>query len=151
MLYRLKSEACIDKFCHKVCRGIKLPENELKLAEALSNESYWSRRSLFSVLNGVRKSNIIEYENICYCKNLSTILNYNCILDTISKSMCNQEFNFVDNILEQTELSFAERSPWRDLERHIKSKDLSSVDFKISIFNQILVMIIQNLKSGIMN
>lgn len=69
----------------------------------------------------------------------------------VSKSMWNQEFSFVDNILKQTELSFSDRNPWRELERHIKSKDLSSVDFKIGIFNKILTMIIQNAKSGIMN
>lgn len=151
MTYSLKSTSCIDKFSYKICREITLPENELKLSEAISCESYWSKRSLFSVLNAVKKSNIIEYDNICFCKNLSTVLNYNSILDMVSKSMWNQEFSFVDNILKQTELSFNDRNPWRELERHVKSKDLSSVDFKIGIFNKILAMIIQNVKSGIMN
>jgi hypothetical protein len=65
--------------------------------------------------------------------------------------MCNQEFSFVDNLLKETNLGFADRNWWRELERQVKSKDLNSIAFKISIFNRILAMVIQNIKAGVRN
>ena len=38
---------------------------------------------------------------------------------------------------------------WRNLERHIKSNDLDSLDYKIAILNKIISLTLENLREGI--
>lgn len=146
------TEDCRDKFEFATCSDIVLPDNETKLAELVNDSSsYWSRRSIYSVLEAASHTQIVEYSNVRYCRNLYSVIGYHPLLEMVSKSLCDPDFSIVEELEDENkgELTYDQIYFWNKLEKHIKERHLNSLDYKIGLLNEIIKMIIADIKKGI--
>jgi len=78
-------------------------------------------------------------------------MKYNPLLDLISKTMWQSEFNLTDEVmgLNNWVMSSNDSDWWERLENKLKSRSLNTFDYKISVLNQIIEIILEGVKEGI--
>lgn len=103
------------------------------------------------ILDAINQTNIIDYESIWYSSNLGSVINYHPLLNLMSKTIWNEDFSIVEELNAIQHLSQPELQHWRTLEQHLKSKELSTINYKIGAVNQVLKLILDDVKEGIKN
>lgn len=158
LIYSLDSQIWNNKFRATFCEEINLPDDEERLSLQISEKSYWSRKTIFSVLKAIKETNIIESNyglksEVWFCKNLSNTLSYHPFIEYIGKILFDSNYSFVDSAVNQYNtaqvLTNQEQKLWEIMEDKIKSHEISTLDFKIAVLNKILAIIVENLKAGI--